>query len=208
MPFPRLIVVSNADAGDTGDMGPFLDMSYKGLQSAENLIPLFMTIEEYLHSSFQPDIDFVDGMVENRNVGEFAHSSVLGEAMFSLGKHEKDWGVQVLPTCRLRVSEQRIRVPDVMVIRADHDGEQIVTKAPIICIEVISPDDTWRRLRTLFEDFWSMGVRNVWAFEPEARLAHRFDAEGLHRVRDTELRVSSTEISLNVADVFRGLDAE
>ena len=189
-------------------MGPFLDMSYKGLESAEDPIPLFMTVEEYLGSSFQPDIDFVDGMVENRNVGEFAHSSVLGEAMFLLGTHEREWGVQVLPTCRLRVSEQRIRVPDVMAISADHDDEQVVTKAPVVCIEVISPDDTWRRLRMLFEDFWSMGVRNIWVFEPEARLAYRFDADGFFRVREAELRVPGTEIRLNVADVFRGLELE
>jgi Uma2 family endonuclease len=187
-------------------MGLFLDMSYKGLESAEDPIPLFMTVEEYLSSSFQPDIDFVEGMVENRNVGELAHSLTLGEAMFLLGKQEKEWGIEVLPTCRLRVSEQRIRVPDVIVISADHDDEQIVMKTPIVCIEVISPDDTWRRLRTLFEDFWSMGVRNIWAFEPEERLAHWFDADGLHPVREAELRVSGTEIRLNVADVFRGLD--
>jgi len=187
-------------------MGPFLDMSYKGLESAEDPIPLFMTVKEYLSSSFQPDIDFVDGMVENRNVGELAHSLTLGEAMFLLGKREKEWGIKVLPTCRVRVSERRIRVPDVMVISAEHDDEQIVTKPPIICIEVISPDDTWRRLRALFTDFWSMGVRNIWAFEPEERLAHWFDADGLHPVRETELRVPGTEIRLNVAEVFRRLD--
>jgi Uma2 family endonuclease len=186
-------------------MGPFLDMSYKGLESAEDPIPLFMTVEEYLGSSFQPDIDFVDGIVENRNVGELLHSLTLGEAMFLLGEREKEWGIEVLPTCRLRVSEQRIRVPDVMAISASGTREQIVTRVPIVCIEVISPDDTWRRLRMLFEDFWSMGVRNIWAFEPEERLAHWFDADGLHPVREAELRVPGTEIRLNVADVFRVL---
>jgi Uma2 family endonuclease len=188
-------------------MGPFLDMSYR-LESAEDPIPLFMTLQEYLQSVFHPDIDFVDGMVESRNVGEFAHSMVLGEAMFLLGTHEKEWGIKVLPTCRLHVSEQRIRVPDVMVLAADHEREPIVTKAPIVCIEVVSPDDTWKRLRALFTDFWSMGVRHIWAFEPEERLANRFDADGLHPVRETELTVPGTPIRLNVEDVFRRLDGE
>lgn len=156
---------------------------------------------------FRPDVDFVDGRTESRNVGEFAHSCVLGESMHLLGKREKEWGVEVLPTCRLRVSEQRIRVPDVMVIDPSRSREQIVTKAPIVCIEVISPDDTWRRLRSLFTDFWSMGVRNIWAFEPEERLAHRFDADRLHPVRDLELAALGTGIRLNVADVFRRSDA-
>src|SRR5580692_434546 len=109
-------------------MQKFLDMSYKGLESAEDPIPASLTIEEYVGSVFRPDVDFVDGRTENRNVGEFAHSMVLGEAMYLLGTHENAWGVEVLPTCRLQVSEQRIRVPDVMAIRPNRDREQIVTK--------------------------------------------------------------------------------
>jgi Uma2 family endonuclease len=89
-----------------------------------------------------------------------------------------------------------------MVLAADHKREQIVTKPPMICIEVISPDDTWKRLRTLFSDYWSMGVRHIWAFEPEERLAHYFDADGLRPVRDAQLAVAGTAIRLNVADLF------
>jgi Uma2 family endonuclease len=187
-------------------MTEYLDMSWHGLQSAEDPIPLYMTIDEYMHSSFSPDIDFVDGKVENRNVGEWLHSRALTQAMCLLGNHEKAWGVEVLPICRLRVSESRIRVPDVMVISPNHSREQIVSQVPIVCIEVISPDDTWRRLRSLFTDYWTMGVQNIWAFEPEERLVHRFDGDGLHRVREAELRVSGTEIRLDVAEVFDGMD--
>src|ERR1035437_46019 len=150
VPFLRLCVARWRDAEDTESMGPYLDTSYTALGYAEDPIPAFLTIEEYIGNVFRPDVDFVDGRTENRNVGEFAHSMVLGQAMYLLGRHEKEWGVEILPTCRLRVSEQRIRVPDVMVIGSNHDREQIVAKTPIVCIEVISPDDTWRRLRTLF----------------------------------------------------------
>lgn len=152
-------------------------------------------------------MDFVDGRTENRNVGEFSHSCVLGQAMFLLGQQEKDHGTKVLPTCRLRVSDQRIRVPDVMVLEAGHPRERIITMPPAICIEVISPDDTWHRLRNLFTDFWTMGVRNIWAFEPEDRLAFRFYTDGLHPVRDAELVTLNSRIRLNVASVFRRLDS-
>ncbi len=50
-------------------MTEYLEMSWHGLESAEDPIPLLMTLEEYLQSSFSPDIDFVDGTVENRNDG-------------------------------------------------------------------------------------------------------------------------------------------
>ena len=33
-----------------------------------------VSIEEYLASSYEPDMDFVDGVLEDRNVGEEPHS--------------------------------------------------------------------------------------------------------------------------------------
>ena len=184
-------------------MTEYLDMSWRGLRSAEDPIPLYMTLEEYLGSSFSPDVDFVDGRTENRNVGEYAHSCVLGEAMYRIGLREDEWNVQVLPICRLQVAAQRIRVPDVMVVRPERPSDGIVHSTPLICMEVISPDDTWRRLRGLFDDYVAMGVENVWVFEPEVRGVHRYDAGGLHRVLEPELVAFGTEIRLNVGDVFR-----
>jgi Uma2 family endonuclease len=94
-----------------------------------------------------------------------------------------------------------------MVLEPGHPREQIITRPPAICIEVISPADTWKRLRNLFTDFWTMGVRNIWAFEPEDRLAFRFDADGLHPVRDPELVTLDSQIRLNVTSVFWRLDS-
>jgi hypothetical protein len=33
----------------------------------------YVTVEEYLQTSYRPDCDYVDGRVEERNVGEFDH---------------------------------------------------------------------------------------------------------------------------------------
>lgn len=34
-----------------------------------------ISVEEYLATSYQPDCDYVDGCIEERNLGEFDHSS-------------------------------------------------------------------------------------------------------------------------------------
>lgn len=33
-----------------------------------------LSIEEYLHTSYSPDVDFVDGELEERNLGAFEHA--------------------------------------------------------------------------------------------------------------------------------------
>ena len=32
-----------------------------------------VSVEEYLHSVYEPDLDYVDGRLEERNMGEFDH---------------------------------------------------------------------------------------------------------------------------------------
>jgi Uma2 family endonuclease len=135
-----------------------------------------MSIDQYLSSMFHPYCDFVDGRIEERNVGELEHSWVQKALMRIFLAHEAAWGVELVQECRLQVAEQRFRVPDSMVLRAGSQAHRIVREAPLLCIEVMSPEDTWKRLSGEMGDYLRMGVEHVWAFDPEARTAHRFDA--------------------------------
>ncbi len=38
--------------------------------------PVLLSIEEYLHTSYKPDVHFVDGEIEERNVGEYSHAKI------------------------------------------------------------------------------------------------------------------------------------
>ena len=38
------------------------------------LTPTLLSIDEYLHTSYKPDVDFIDGAIEERNLGEFEHA--------------------------------------------------------------------------------------------------------------------------------------
>jgi len=172
------------------------------LVSAEDPVPATMTVDQYLSTMFHPDCDYVDGRIEERNVGEYSHSLVQKMLLRIFMRHEAEWGVEVLPECRTQVAETRFRVPDVLVLRANHSVRRIVLDAPLICMEVVSPEDTWKHICEVLSDFLAMGVEHIWAFDPDTRIAHRFDAEGLHVVKEAELGVPGTEIRVNVAEVF------
>ena len=172
------------------------------LVSAEPPVPPTMTVDQYLSTMFHPDCDFVDGRIEERNVGEYEHSRVQKMILRLFLNREEKWGVEVLPECRMQVTPSRFRVPDVMVLRREQKVNRIVREAPLICIEVMSPEDTWKRLRDVLGDYLTMGVENIWAFDPETRTAHRFDATGLHLVADADLAVAGTEIRVRIAEVF------
>ncbi len=98
------------------------------------------------------------------------------------------------------------RVPDVMVLRRGQKVNRIVMEAPLLCIEVLSPADTWAKMRARLNDYLAIGVEHVWCFDPESREVRRYTAEGFEVVREAELTVAGTQIRVSVGEVFSVLD--
>jgi Uma2 family endonuclease len=174
----------------------------------EGPVPATMPEELYLRTVFHPDCDFVDGRIEERNVGEFEHSRIQGMLTRIFGNHEREWQVFSNPECRLQVATRRYRVPDVMILRRGRKYERAIREAPLLCIEVLSPEDTWARIRERLDDYLAMGVQHIWCFEPEAREVRRYTAEGFVKATEPELTVPGTAIRVSIAEVFSALDQD
>lgn len=164
--------------------------------------------EEYLRTSYRPDCDYLEGRVEARNGFEFQHSPVQCMLSRIFGNREREWGVITTPECRLQVSRRRYRVPDVMVLRRSQKVKRIVREAPLICIEVLSSEDTWAKIRARLDEYLAMGVEHVWCFEPESREVRRYTAQGFDKVTAAELTVEGTAIRVGIAEVFSVLDED
>jgi hypothetical protein len=95
-----------------------------------------VSLEEYLHTKYEPDCDYVDGVLEDRNAGYFKHSCALTDLMCILRERTRDLPVEVLPILSLRVSPTRIRVIDVCLLPED-DPDEIPCHPPHLCIEVL-----------------------------------------------------------------------
>lgn len=176
-----------------------------------HLIPAkesFVPVEEYLRTSYRPDRDYVDGVVEERSLGEYEHGKIQSKLDRILGNREIEWGIDVVVECRLQVGPSRYRVPDVMVLRRGTKVSRIVREAPLLCIEVLSPEDTWTKMRARLNDYLGMGVEHVWCFDPDAREVRRYSAEGFTKIAESELTVAGTAIRVNVAEVFAVLDEQ
>ncbi|WP_419806089.1 Uma2 family endonuclease [Terriglobus sp.] len=99
----------------------------------------FISLEEYLTSSYRPDMDYVDGHLEVRNLGELDHARLQRALLEAFLIRAEDWRIEVLQECRLQVSSNRFRVPDLQVLSLDGpEPERIVTSAPLLCIEILS----------------------------------------------------------------------
>jgi len=161
-----------------------------------------ISVEEYLATSYRPDCDYVDGRVEERNLGEWDHSSLQMKVAAYFFMRRKEWGIQVVPEQRVQVKPTRFRIPDVCVVLGN-PGEQILTKPPFLCIEILSPEDRMSRVEERIDDYLAMGVPYVWLLDPATRRAYAATAaEGLREVRSGVLRTENPALEVPLDEVF------
>jgi len=168
--------------------------------------PSLLSIEEYLRTSYHPDADYVDGEIEERNLGEFDHNTFQIAIGSHFWFHRKQWQIHPVTEQRIRVSPTRVRIADIAVLRSDAPREQVTTTPPLICFEILSPEDRIPRTKLVLADYLAMGVANIWLVDPIRRAAFTFDAQGLHDADPTNLCVTGTEIQLDLTEAFAALD--
>jgi Uma2 family endonuclease len=165
-----------------------------------------VSVEEYLRTFYRPDCDYVDGVIEERNLGEAEHGVLQGELGFLFRLHRKEWGIIPIPECRLQVGPRRFRIPDVLVLRDTQKAQGIIREAPLLCIEVLSPEDRWARMSVRLDDYVALGVEHIWCFDSVSREVRRYTAKGYEHVYEPVLAIPGTPIQINIADVFSALD--
>ena len=161
-----------------------------------------ISVSEYLSTSYRPDCDYVDGEVLERNVGEYDHAKLQKKLILYFGNREKQWHVHVVPEQRVQVSPTRFRVPDVCVVAGAEPDEQILTKPPMLCIEILSPEDTMSRTLDRVNDFLTFGVSRVWVLDPRTKRAYDYTAAGMREVKDGVLRTDDPQITVPLAELF------
>ncbi len=170
-------------------------------------------VSEYLHEIYRPDCDYVDGELEERNVGEKEHSAWQGALTMYFRNRRKEWGLRVYPELRLQVAPTRYRVPDVMLLRRDAPDEQIITHPPLVCIEILSPEDRFGRMEERIADYLAMGVPDVWIVEPAlsagSSAVQGYHCTGAHH-REwrpmNRLVVAGTPIAVELAEIAADLN--
>src|ERR1700694_1590498 len=108
---------------------------------------ILVPVEEYLSTAYSPDVDYVDGRLVERNVGEYYHSLLQGLVVTYFNANLRArYGrkFRAFPEYRMEVrANTRFRVPDISVLAAGHPKTPYMEVPPLISIEILSPDDKY-----------------------------------------------------------------
>jgi Uma2 family endonuclease len=158
-----------------------------------------ISIEEYLSTVTEPDCEYVSGQIELRTPGEYDHSTWQVALLGWFAGHQVEWGIRVLPSLRVRVSEDRFRVPDVTLLSRKAPREQTITHAPLAVFEILSPEDTMARMLEKLADYERMGISAIWVIEPTKQVYYRFQAGQL--TPETMFSLPGTSYTVPFAEI-------
>jgi Uma2 family endonuclease len=165
-----------------------------------------VSVEEYLSTEYEHDCEYVNGVIEERDLGEFEHSFLqlfLGSIFVA---HRAEWGVIAVSEQRVQTESDHFRVPDLAILRANTPRERILTNPPLLVVEIQSPGDTLRNTAAKAAEYLAFGIEHVWVIDPAARVGYRGTASGLELARSGELAIPETPIRIVLAELFAELD--
>jgi Uma2 family endonuclease len=131
-------------------------------------LPL-VSVEEYLNTSYEHDMEFVDGVLIERGMPTPAHGTLQAIISEHLRKHRKEFHFGVITECRVElVRRSRYRISDVLLCSLPIPRGKVLDTVPMSVIEVWSLGDRIGQQMARFREYWTRGVRQIIVLDPEA----------------------------------------
>jgi Uma2 family endonuclease len=168
-----------------------------------------VSLDQYLNTSYEPDAEFVDGILVRRNVGTQLHGMLQAIAMFFLGPYRKSHGIRVFIAARLQLgTSDRYRVPDVMALEVPYTKGEFVTDVPAVVVEIKSPDDTFDDIVGKCLEYEKLGVGSVLVMDPDHKRAWHFRHGNMQLLTGDSIELTLPRQQLTIDFPFAQMFAE
>jgi Uma2 family endonuclease len=162
-------------------------------------------IEVYLSSSYEPDAEYVDGVIEERPMGEWNHADWQAAILEFFRTRRREWNIRAAAELRIQVSAGNFRVPDVAITDRSLPLEQVITHPPIAVFEILSPEDTVTRMMTKLADYERMGIQTILVLDPNGK-HFRYTAGALEPLPTAAFDVPGSACRFDLAEIEKLLD--
>ena len=167
-----------------------------------NRVPL----DVYLSTSWEPDAEYVDGVIEERPMGEWSHADWQAAVLEFFRNRRKEWNIRVAPELRVQVTPGNFRVPDVTILDRSLPVEQVITHPPIAVIEILSPEDTLPKMLKKLREYEQMGIQTILILDPGGDVHYRFSKFGLIPLEKSAFELSGSSCRFDLEGIKQLLD--
>lgn len=170
----------------------------------------FVSVEEYLRTSYEPECEYIDGVLVPKEMPRNKHSLLQMLVIVQLLARARELDLSVRPELRIRTAPMRFRVPDVCVYEGGLRDE-VPSHAPLVTVEVASDTEPMLSLRSKLRDHLAMGARLAVIVDPYDRSVFVQDENGLRSVEGplvvrVECRKGVLEVDFDA--LFSQMDSE
>jgi Uma2 family endonuclease len=135
-----------------------------------------VSVQEYLNSSYEHDMEYVDGVLIERGMPTTEHCRLQKLLLLWFVEYEQSFGFEAIHELRTQIIKgARYRIPDLMLCPWPRPESNICDVVPLVVIEILSPDDKLALTRERFRDYAALGVRQLILMDPEECITYRFD---------------------------------
>ncbi len=166
---------------------------------------LLVSVGEYLSTAYEPDCEYVDGILVERNVGRRTHSFWQSRLAAFLGAREAQWGILTFTEWRMRLKPTRFRIPDLTVLRGACPDDEVLSEPPFLVIEIVSPDDRQSELQQKIRDYREFGIMYILVVYPDEPRFMLYTRDEEHVLSDGILRTENPAIEIPLMEIHRGM---
>ena len=155
----------------------------------------------------KPYLEYFDGAVRQKPMPNATHRRLVGRITTAIGKYAERAGGDFGPEGRVRLSTSDYLIPDMAFwLPGRPSGDDSI---PTLAIEVRSPGQSMRELRTKCRFYRESGVEAAWLIDPASRTVEVFERE-LDGARLDETSVLTSPLlpgfELPLTQLFAALD--
>jgi Uma2 family endonuclease len=158
-----------------------------------------ISVEEYLSTSYSPDMEYVDGVLVEINVGDPTHGAAQRNICAAVRYRYPQ--VRAYPEVRSRTRETRFRLPDV-AISINRETGRYLADPPFVAIEILSEDDRMSRVIEKLKEYAAWGVQNIWLFDPRTRAMFDFRDGVLREITADTISTESPKLEFTRDEIF------
>ncbi|HEX4808329.1 MAG TPA: Uma2 family endonuclease [Bryobacteraceae bacterium] len=166
---------------------------------AATLVP----VEEYVRDLSDSHLEYVDGVLIQKPMPTWMHAVLQAWIAALIMRQYPQYVAGGEVHARLRTTE--FRLPDIAVqLREVAQAERYAEHPPILCVEILSPEDRIGAIFAKCEGYHDWGVPVCWVIDPIKWRAWIYERQG-EPVLETDYLVAS-DIRLALIDAFSVLN--
>ncbi len=166
-----------------------------------------VSLQEYLSTNYRPDVELVDGRLKEKPMVGFRHGVVQIALSLWFWNHRAEWNILVSVDTRTEVGDDRVRLPDVVVVRKGEEATGALTHAPLIAIEVLSASDSYTDLKERAGDLHAVGCANVWLLDPAKNTAEVWTGQSWQMHGELHLQTVDSPAYLDLQWLWAEIDS-